>query len=52
MPPQAILCPICGGKYFKSSLPIHMKACEKKYRLTHSQCENCGRMVNEEDWSL
>jgi len=49
-PPKAILCPICGGKYFKASLPIHMKKCKEMYDATHSQCEYCGMMVGNHDW--
>jgi len=50
MPPNAILCPICGKKYFKSSLPIHMKACKKKYEDTHSKCKKCGMSVENSEW--
>jgi len=50
-PPKAVLCPICGKKYFKASLPIHLKACKKKYDSTHSECKNCGMMVANDEWS-
>jgi len=51
MPPRAIVCHICGGKYFKSSFPIHLKQCEKKWKKTHSECAKCGAMVGKADWS-
>ena len=50
--PQAVLCHLCNGKYFKHSLPIHLKQCEKKWKQTHSRCEYCGSTVANSDWSL
>ena len=41
-PPQAIVCDLCGGKYFKRSFPIHLKQCQEKFgkqvRLGVSLC--------------
>eukprot|EP00485_Elphidium_margaritaceum_P001781 CAMPEP_0202693552 /NCGR_PEP_ID=MMETSP1385-20130828/7630_1 /ASSEMBLY_ACC=CAM_ASM_000861 /TAXON_ID=933848 /ORGANISM="Elphidium margaritaceum" /LENGTH=589 /DNA_ID=CAMNT_0049349243 /DNA_START=48 /DNA_END=1817 /DNA_ORIENTATION=- len=50
-PPQAIVCHICNGKYFKRSFPIHLKQCEEKWKKTHSRCEYCGTAVANHDWS-
>jgi len=50
-PPKAIVCHLCNGKYFSRSWPIHLKACEAKWKKTHSRCEYCGVAVNNADWS-
>jgi len=50
-PPQAIVCHLCNGKYFKRSYPIHLKQCEEKWKKTHSRCEYCGSAVANHDWS-
>lgn len=49
-PPQAIVCHLCNGKYFKRSWPIHLKQCEEKWKKTHSRCEYCGTAVAKDDW--
>jgi len=49
--PQAIVCHLCNGKYFKRSWPIHLKQCEAKWKKTHSRCEYCGAAVAKDDWS-
>lgn len=48
--PKAISCPLCNGKYFKKSFPIHYKQCELLYDKTHEKCPNCGRMVHKDDF--
>eukprot|EP00743_Colponemidia_sp_Colp-15_P005445 GILK01005854.1.p1 GENE.GILK01005854.1~~GILK01005854.1.p1 ORF type:complete len:632 (-),score=100.75 GILK01005854.1:118-1968(-) len=48
---RAVLCNICGGKYFPASLPIHQKACKKKFDLSHVDCTHCGRPISNDQWS-
>ncbi|GBG25854.1 Zinc finger C2HC domain-containing protein 1C [Hondaea fermentalgiana] len=49
-PPQAILCDLCGQKFFKRSLPIHRKQCEKKYAAAFTECKKCLRKVSNDEY--
>lgn len=49
-PPQAILCDLCGQKFFKRSLPIHRKQCEKKYQAAFTECKKCLRKVSNDEY--
>jgi B-box zinc finger len=51
-PPKAIVCKICGGKFFKRSYPIHFKRCQEKFALQHSECSKCGRDIHNSDYSM
>jgi len=50
-PPKTVCCHICGKKFFKHSLPIHLKKCEEMWHKTRSECKKCGQMVHKADWS-
>lgn len=44
--PNAIHCPLCNGKYFKQSFPIHHAQCKKLFEKTHEECPCCKRSVH------
>eukprot|EP00927_Polykrikos_kofoidii_P016654 TRINITY_DN17546_c0_g1_i1.p1 TRINITY_DN17546_c0_g1~~TRINITY_DN17546_c0_g1_i1.p1 ORF type:complete len:533 (-),score=90.12 TRINITY_DN17546_c0_g1_i1:252-1850(-) len=41
MPPRAVLCELCGGKFFRSSLAIHQKTCRTKVGVQMHDCPYC-----------
>eukprot|EP00927_Polykrikos_kofoidii_P059863 TRINITY_DN54984_c0_g1_i1.p1 TRINITY_DN54984_c0_g1~~TRINITY_DN54984_c0_g1_i1.p1 ORF type:complete len:476 (+),score=50.82 TRINITY_DN54984_c0_g1_i1:150-1577(+) len=41
MPPRAVVCELCGGKFFRSSLAIHQKTCRTKVGLQMHECPYC-----------
>ncbi|KAL8433644.1 hypothetical protein ACSSS7_003742 [Eimeria intestinalis] len=43
MAPRGIICHMCGGEFFKQSLPIHQKACAAKQRHILLQCQFCNK---------
>lgn len=43
MHPRSVSCPLCGGRFFKASLPIHLKTCEQKAEHVILACEYCGK---------
>ncbi|KAL8452203.1 hypothetical protein Emed_001510 [Eimeria media] len=45
MAPRGIICHMCGGEFFKQSLPIHQKACAAKQRHILLQCQHCNKEV-------
>lgn len=47
--PQAITCCICGGKYFKASLPHHQKVCAQRHNVPTTNCSYCGVLVPKPD---
>ncbi|CAK9115448.1 150 kDa isoform (150 kDa dynein-associated polypeptide) (DAP-150) (DP-150) (p150-glued) [Durusdinium trenchii] len=49
-PPQPLLCDLCGQKFFKRSLPIHRKQCEKKFAAAFSECKKCLRKVSNDEY--
>mmetsp|Transcript_14654 Transcript_14654/g.37084 ORF Transcript_14654/g.37084 Transcript_14654/m.37084 type:complete len:625 (+) Transcript_14654:182-2056(+) len=48
-PPMAIPCDLCGQQFFKRSLPIHRKQCEKKYQQCFTECKKCLRKVSNDE---
>ena len=44
--PSAINCPLCNGKYFKHSFPIHFEQCQVLPAQTHEKCKYCKREVH------
>mmetsp|Transcript_14057 Transcript_14057/g.30433 ORF Transcript_14057/g.30433 Transcript_14057/m.30433 type:complete len:446 (+) Transcript_14057:963-2300(+) len=48
--PLGISCDICGQKFFKRSLPIHRKQCEKKYQQCFTECKKCLRKVSNDEY--
>jgi len=48
--PQALLCDLCGQKFFKRSLPIHRKQCEKKVAAAFTECKKCLRKVSNDEY--
>ena len=49
MPPNAVLCKTCGGKFFAASLKFHMKACEIKQQSIEIPCPACDEMCRKDD---
>jgi len=45
MPPRAVICELCGGKFFKHSLAIHQKSCREKVGVRCHDCPHCGTAV-------
>ncbi|KAL8273295.1 hypothetical protein Esti_002796 [Eimeria stiedai] len=45
MAPRGIICHMCGGEFFKQSLPIHQKACAAKLRHILLLCQHCNKEV-------
>lgn len=41
MPPKAVVCSLCGGKFFKSSLAHHQKVCREKVGRQCHECPYC-----------
>eukprot|EP00927_Polykrikos_kofoidii_P024028 TRINITY_DN21931_c0_g1_i1.p1 TRINITY_DN21931_c0_g1~~TRINITY_DN21931_c0_g1_i1.p1 ORF type:complete len:440 (-),score=41.01 TRINITY_DN21931_c0_g1_i1:154-1473(-) len=41
MPPRAVICELCGGKFFRSSLAIHQKTCRTKVGVQMHECPYC-----------
>uniref|UniRef100_A0A7S4UMR7 Calmodulin n=1 Tax=Alexandrium monilatum TaxID=311494 RepID=A0A7S4UMR7_9DINO len=41
MPPRAVVCQLCGGKFFAASLAHHQKACQKKVGKQLHECPYC-----------
>lgn len=44
--PKAINCPLCNGKYFKKSFPIHFEQCKELHKKTHQECRRCHREIH------
>lgn len=49
-PPRTILCEICNGKFFKSSLAIHKKQCAKKHIAATTNCPVCGLQISNDEY--
>jgi hypothetical protein len=41
---------LSAGKFFKASYATHVKRCQEKFALQHTQCERCLRYINNSDW--
>jgi len=48
-PPRDVGCPLCGKRFFKHSLPIHLPQCEKKRQTIEVPCPNCDKLVRQDE---
>ncbi|CBZ55270.1 hypothetical protein NCLIV_056940 [Neospora caninum Liverpool] len=46
---RAVVCTMCGGKFFPASLGFHQKACEKKQSRVLLPCPYCDKEVPKPD---
>jgi len=44
MAPHAVICSLCGGKFFKSSLAHHQKVCREKVGKQCHECAYCHQL--------
>ncbi len=51
MPPKPVVCDMCGGKFFKSSIGIHQKQCAAKKIAQTSFCPICDLPVSNDEFS-
>jgi hypothetical protein len=51
MPPKPVLCDMCGGKFFKSSIAIHQKQCAAKKIAQTVFCPVCELPVNNDEYA-
>lgn len=49
-PPQAVICEVCGGKFFKHSYAHHLKQCIKKKDASTVTCDYCGHSLTRDEW--
>ena len=47
--PRDVGCPLCGKRFFRHSLPIHLPQCEKKRSALEMPCPNCDELVRGDD---
>eukprot|EP00419_Tripos_fusus_P046094 CAMPEP_0172824568 /NCGR_PEP_ID=MMETSP1075-20121228/18094_1 /TAXON_ID=2916 /ORGANISM="Ceratium fusus, Strain PA161109" /LENGTH=159 /DNA_ID=CAMNT_0013665871 /DNA_START=74 /DNA_END=550 /DNA_ORIENTATION=- len=45
MPPRAIVCDLCGGRFFKHSIDKHLKVCRERVGIQQHPCPYCGMGV-------
>ncbi|KAJ1462949.1 hypothetical protein M885DRAFT_504418 [Pelagophyceae sp. CCMP2097] len=48
--PRDVGCPMCGKRFFKHSLPIHLPQCEKKRDAQELPCPHCDALVRAPDF--
>lgn len=47
--PRDVGCPLCGKRFFRHSLPIHLPQCQKKRSSLEIPCPNCDELVRGDD---
>lgn len=50
-PPQAVICEVCGGKFFKHSYAHHLKQCIKKKEAQTVMCDWCGHAISKDEYA-
>jgi len=46
---NTVICNMCGGKFFPSSLTFHQKACSKKQATLEIPCAYCDQLFRRDD---